>query len=70
MFLQVVAAVSGSGDTLVAAFVMPNAPIPGETPLADFLVPMATLEAQAGVRMLPKLLDVCSLFICFFFGFH
>jgi hypothetical protein len=32
-----------------AAFVLPNAPIPPDTPLETFIVPLAKLEAAAGL---------------------
>jgi endonuclease G, mitochondrial len=35
---------------LVAAFVLPNAPIPPEMPLSNFLVPLDNLERVAGLR--------------------
>ena len=36
--------------TVAAAFVLPNAPIPPETPLETFAVPLAELEAAAGLN--------------------
>ena len=53
----------GSGNSnasLVAAFVLPNAPIPSDTALTDFLVPMTSLEAAAGVSLFRDALDAPS----------
>ena len=38
-----------SARVSAAAFVLPNAPIPPETPLETFAVPLAKLEAAAGL---------------------
>lgn len=40
----------GDGRRLVAAFVLPNAAIPPEMPLSNFLVPLDNLERVAGLR--------------------
>ncbi len=40
----------GDGRPLVAAFVFPNAAIPPEMPLSNFLVPLDNLERVAGLR--------------------
>jgi endonuclease G, mitochondrial len=51
---------SSTSDTdaaLVAAFVLPNAPIPPGTPLTDFLVPLSSLEAAGGLTLFSGDLD-------------
>lgn len=45
------------GRYLVAAFVLPNAPIPPEVPLTRFLVPLENLEQAAGVRFFAQALS-------------
>lgn len=40
--------------TVFGAFVLPNAPINPETPLAAFTVPLSALEEAAGVNFFPK----------------
>ena len=42
----------GGGGAVVGAFVVPNAPIPGDAPLQGFAVPLAAVEAAGGVRLL------------------
>lgn len=41
---MVLAERKGDGRRLVAAFVVPNAAIPPEMPLSNFLVPLGTLN--------------------------
>lgn len=41
---------------VLGAFVIPNAPIEPNTPLAAFSVPLSALEAVAGIQFFPKLL--------------
>jgi DNA/RNA endonuclease G (NUC1) len=58
-FYKVVVARKRHGaETAVAAFVMPNAPIPPEKPLTDFLVPVNLLEQVAGLAFFHNTVDV------------
>eukprot|EP00798_Chlamydomonas_sp_ICE-L_P018519 gene18519-25022_t len=47
----------GAGSVGVGAFVMPNAPIDPSTPMTAFTVPLEALEATAGTKFFPGLLD-------------
>ena len=56
-FFKVVVAAAPEGSdrsrrraVAAAAFVVPNAPVPPDTPLERFVVPLADLEAAAGLR--------------------
>ena len=40
---------ASSAPVAVAAFVLPNAPIPADTPMESFVVPLGSLEAAAGL---------------------
>lgn len=44
-----------SGPVALAAFVLPNAPIPNEKPLADFEVPIEAVERASGLEFASKL---------------
>ncbi|SCU95626.1 LAMI_0F03092g1_1 [Lachancea mirantina] len=44
-----------SGDVAVAAFVLPNEPIPNERKLIDFEVPINAVERSSGLQFLQKL---------------
>lgn len=48
---------SSSSDYALAAFVMPNAPIKPQHPLAAFTVPLTALEEVSGIQFFPKLVD-------------
>jgi endonuclease G, mitochondrial len=57
-FFKVVLAVRKTSDTaaadasaLVAAFVLPNAPINANKPLTDFIVPLLSVEALSGLQV-------------------
>ena len=49
-FFKCVYAEMKDGRKLIAAFVLPNAPIPADVPLRRFLVPLENLEQAAGFR--------------------
>jgi endonuclease G len=42
----------GGAGPVVGAFVVPNAPVPADAPLARFAVPLAAVEAASGLRLL------------------
>lgn len=44
----------------VAAFLMPNAPIPADTPLERFIVPLSVVEGAAGLQFFRDLLPPAS----------
>jgi endonuclease G len=46
---------TAGGDVAVGAFVLPNAPIPNEKPLADFEVPVEAVERASGLEFVTKL---------------
>ncbi|KAL1999460.1 hypothetical protein VTN02DRAFT_4495 [Thermoascus thermophilus] len=46
---------SGSGKVALGAFVLPNARIPNEKPLADFEVPLEAVERASGLEFASKL---------------
>ncbi|KAI1195601.1 hypothetical protein F5X97DRAFT_307788 [Nemania serpens] len=46
---------SGGGKVAIGAFVLPNAPIPNEKPLADFEVPIEAVERASGLEFASKL---------------
>ena len=50
----------GSEPLLVAAFVVPNAPIAPSTPLADFVVPLPVVEAVAGLSLFRGLFNLAD----------
>lgn len=50
-FFKCVYAEMKDGRKLLAAFVLPNAPIPADVPLRRFLVPLENLEQAAGFRL-------------------
>ncbi|KAI1502679.1 hypothetical protein F5X99DRAFT_378069 [Biscogniauxia marginata] len=58
-FYKVIFAEDGSsatgGDVAIGAFVLPNAPIPNEKPLADFEVPIEAVERASGLEFAAKL---------------
>ena len=56
-FYKVVLGVPKNRDSklVLGAFVMPNAPIEPETPLAAFSVPLSALEAAAGIEFFPQI---------------
>ncbi|KAI0876100.1 hypothetical protein GGS24DRAFT_259250 [Hypoxylon argillaceum] len=45
----------GTGKVAIGAFVLPNAPIPNEKPLADFEVPIEAVERASGLEFASKL---------------
>ncbi|KAK7750701.1 nuclease [Diatrype stigma] len=45
----------GGGNVAIGAFVLPNAPIPNEKPLADFEVPVEAVERASGLEFATKL---------------
>ncbi|AEO69431.1 uncharacterized protein THITE_2119832 [Thermothielavioides terrestris NRRL 8126] len=45
----------GSGPVALGAFVLPNAPIPNDKPLADFEVPLEAVERASGLEFAAKL---------------
>ncbi|KAL7626603.1 nuclease [Parahypoxylon ruwenzoriense] len=45
----------GKGNVAIGAFVLPNAPIPNEKPLADFEVPVEAVERASGLEFASKL---------------
>lgn len=53
-FFKVVVGEDARGSA-VAAFVLPNAAISNDAPLADFEVPLDAIERAAGVEFMPKL---------------
>ncbi|GAB5032430.1 mitochondrial nuclease [Nannochloropsis oceanica] len=55
-FFKCVFAEMRNGRKVVAAFVLPNAPIHADVPLTRFLVPLANLEQAAGFRMFAQAL--------------
>ncbi|TPX12073.1 uncharacterized protein E0L32_007188 [Thyridium curvatum] len=56
-FYKVIFAEDGlvGGKVALGAFVMPNAPIPNEKPLADFEVPVEAVERASGLEFAAKL---------------
>ncbi|KAI0816769.1 hypothetical protein GGR55DRAFT_628500 [Xylaria sp. FL0064] len=46
---------TGTGKVAIGAFVLPNAPIPNEKPLADFEVPIEAVERASGLEFASKL---------------
>ena len=56
-FKVVLAEMEGGQRRLLAAFVLPNAPIPATVPLRRFLVPIDSLERVAGFRFFAQYLD-------------
>jgi endonuclease G len=56
-FYKVIFAEDGAvgGNVAVGAFVLPNAPIPNEKPLADFEVPVEAVERASGLEFASKL---------------
>ena len=48
-------AASGRPAAALGAFVMPNAKIPADAPLADFLVRLEDLESASGLQFFPRL---------------
>ncbi|KAI0024705.1 hypothetical protein F4780DRAFT_724665 [Xylariomycetidae sp. FL0641] len=56
-FYKVVFAEDGQvgGDVALGAFVLPNAPIPNDKPLADFEVPVEAVERASGLEFASKL---------------
>ncbi|KAI5924884.1 hypothetical protein F4810DRAFT_100244 [Camillea tinctor] len=46
---------TGTGNVAIGAFVLPNAPIPNEKPLADFEVPVEAVERASGLEFATKL---------------
>ncbi|KAK1751766.1 hypothetical protein QBC47DRAFT_390975 [Echria macrotheca] len=45
----------GNGNVALGAFVLPNAPIPNDKPLADFEVPVEAVERASGLEFATKL---------------
>ncbi|KAJ8130321.1 hypothetical protein O1611_g3311 [Lasiodiplodia mahajangana] len=45
----------GAGKVAIGAFLLPNAPIPNEKPLADFEVPIEAIERASGLEFASKL---------------
>ena len=45
----------GGGNVAIGAFVLPNAPIPNDKPLADFEVPVEAVERASGLEFATKL---------------
>ncbi|KAI1143795.1 hypothetical protein F5Y05DRAFT_362594 [Hypoxylon sp. FL0543] len=56
-FYKVIFAEDGraGGSVAIGAFVLPNAPIPNEKPLADFEVPVEAVERASGLEFATKL---------------
>ncbi|PNH39198.1 hypothetical protein VD0004_g7679 [Verticillium dahliae] len=56
-FYKVILAEDGrpGGNVAVGAFVLPNAPIPNDKPLADFEMPLEAVERATGLEFAPKL---------------
>ena len=56
-FYKVIFAEDGKsgGDVAIGAFVLPNAPIPNEKPLADFEVPVEAVERASGLEFAAEL---------------
>ncbi|KAI0380940.1 hypothetical protein F5Y04DRAFT_256322 [Hypomontagnella monticulosa] len=56
-FYKVIFAEDGAvgGNVAIGAFVLPNAPIPNEKPLADFEVPVEAVERASGLEFASKL---------------
>ncbi|OLN94023.1 Mitochondrial nuclease [Colletotrichum chlorophyti] len=56
-FYKVIFAEDGKagGNVAIGAFVMPNAPIPNDKPLADFEMPLEAVERAAGLDFASKL---------------
>ena len=59
----------GGGNVAIGAFVLPNAPIPNEKPLADFEVPVEAVERASGLEFAAKLAPqrrrrLCSDYSC------
>lgn len=48
---------SGASKLSVGAFAMPNRPIPPNTPLASFCVPLEMLESLTGIEFFPGALS-------------
>jgi endonuclease G, mitochondrial len=46
---------TSGGNVAVAAFVLPNAPIPNDKPLKDFEVPLEAIERASGLEFISKL---------------
>ncbi|KAI5864497.1 DNA/RNA non-specific endonuclease [Durotheca rogersii] len=55
IFAEESAAGAGSGNVAIGAFVLPNAPIPNDKPLADFEVPVEAVERASGLEFASKL---------------
>ncbi|CCF59035.1 hypothetical protein KAFR_0F04400 [Kazachstania africana CBS 2517] len=51
-------------DIYTAAFVLPNSPIPNETKLTDFEIPISALERSTGLELLQKLPKEKQLSLC------
>ncbi|PWN44233.1 hypothetical protein IE81DRAFT_311123 [Ceraceosorus guamensis] len=56
--------VSGRGPTLLGAFVLPNAIIPNEVPLRNFIVPVESVEKASGVNFFPDHIKQVSKALC------
>ena len=55
IFAETDEAAGGGGPVAVGAFVLPNAPIPNDKPLADFEVPLEAVERASGLEFAAKL---------------
>ncbi|KAI0007835.1 DNA/RNA non-specific endonuclease [Xylariaceae sp. FL0662B] len=55
VFAEEDSSVGGKGNVALGAFVLPNAPIPNDKPLADFEVPVEAVERASGLEFASKL---------------
>lgn len=58
--VQVASVRYADGRVATGAFVMPNSPIDAGRPVTDFAVPLAALEAAAGVQFFPDSVTVAD----------
>lgn len=54
-FFKVILMETPSGDYELECYLMPNAAIPDETPISDFLVPLDTIERPAGFLIFERM---------------
>lgn len=56
--------VGGPKEYSIGAFVLPNEPIPDETPLTRFVVPVDAVESSSGLSLFPQQLKNMSQDLC------